>query len=345
MSFFLCCGGKMDNRARSVEVEASTRSKRNIPGGGGAAAGAAARGGSNSGESKNLVFFGSDARVFDLEQLLRASAEVLGKGTIGTAYKVVLVSERVLAVKRLRDVELSEQEFREKIEPVGAMVHRNLVPLRAYYYSKDEKLLVYDFISEGSVSALLHGTGKPQLHWRARLEIALDATRGIAYIHSTSPSASHGNLKSSNVLLLSGTALVSDHGLAPLRRPASFPGHPAPEVTDPRRISQNADVYSFGVLLLELLTGKAPAHPLLYEEAFDLPRWVQSVVKEEWASEVFDPELLQYQDVEDEMVQLLELAIDCTAQYHDKRPAMPDIVSRIEQIHRSSSHSDDHRHV
>ncbi|CAA7394920.1 unnamed protein product [Spirodela intermedia] len=372
--FFLFCGGRRENRTRSVEVaasphspgaEASTRTKGDAPGGGGAAAAAAsaavasaavvaARGESNSGASKNLVFFGSDARVFDVEELLRASAEVLGKGTFGTAYKAVLESERVLAVKRLRDVELPEQEFRAKIEPVGAMVHGNLVPLRAYYYSKDEKLLVYDFISEGSLSSLLHGTkgtGRPPLHWRTRVEIALDAARGVAYIHSTSPSASHGNLKSSNVLLLSGTALVSDHGLAPLASAVASPfsgrlsGYRAPEVTDSHRISQKADVYSFGVLLLELLTGKAPAQALLNEEAVDLPRWVQSVVKEEWASEVFDPELLRYQDVEDEMVQLLQLAIDCTAQYPDKRPAMPEIVSRIEQIHRSSSRSDDQQKV
>ena len=108
--------------------------------------------------SKKLAFFrGGGASVFDLEDLLRASAEVLGKGTFGTAYKAVLVTGAIVAVKRLKDVTLPEKEFKEKIEPVGAMEHPDLVPLRAYYYSRDEKLLVYDFMPMGSLSALLHG--------------------------------------------------------------------------------------------------------------------------------------------------------------------------------------------
>lgn len=111
----------------------------------------------NGGGVKKLVFFGNAARVFDLEDLLRASAEVLGKGTFGTAYKAVLEMGTVVAVKRLKDVTISDKEFKEKIEAVGAMDHENLVPLRAYYYSRDEKLLVHDYMAMGSLSALLHG--------------------------------------------------------------------------------------------------------------------------------------------------------------------------------------------
>ncbi|ONK59947.1 uncharacterized protein A4U43_C08F12590 [Asparagus officinalis] len=93
---------------------------------------------------------------FDLEDLLRASAEVLGKGTFGTAYKAVLEMGMVVAVKRLKDVNLSAREFKETFEGIRAMDHPNLVPLKAYYFSKDEKLLVYDFMPLGSLSALLH---------------------------------------------------------------------------------------------------------------------------------------------------------------------------------------------
>lgn len=110
-----------------------------------------------NGATKKLVFFGNAARVFDLEDLLRASAEVLGKGTFGTAYKAVLEMGTIVAVKRLKDVTISEREFKDKIEGVGAVNHENLVPLRAYYYSMDEKLLVYDYLTMGSLSALLHG--------------------------------------------------------------------------------------------------------------------------------------------------------------------------------------------
>lgn len=114
-------------------------------------------------------------------------------------------------------------------------------------------------------------------------------------------------------------------------------GYRAPEVTDPHRVSQKADVYSFGVLLLELLTGKAPAHSLTNGEGIDLPRWVQSVVRDEWTSEVFDLELLRYQNVEEDMVQLLQLAVDCTGSYPDNRPTMAEVTSKIEELCRWSS--------
>ncbi|MFQ6620176.1 hypothetical protein Gotur_000005 [Gossypium turneri] len=294
--------------------------------------------------NKKLVFFGNAPRVFDLEDLLRASAEVLGKGTFGTAYKATLDMGVVVAVKRLKDVVVSEKEFKEKMEIVGAMDHQNLVPLRAYYFSADEKLLVYDYMSTGSLSALLHGNkgaGRTPLNWDTRSSIALGAAKGIAYLHSKGPGISHGNIKSSNILLTTSyEARVSDFGLAQLSGPTSTPnrvdGYRAPEVTDARKVSQKADVYSFGVLLLELLTGKAPTHALTNEEGVDLPRWVQSVVREEWTAEVFDLELLRYQNVEEDMVQLLQLAINCTAQYPDKRPAMDEVTSQIEELCRSS---------
>ena len=185
------------------------------------------------------------------------------------------------------------------------------------------------------------GAGRTPLNWEIRSGISLGTARGIEYLHSRGSNVSHGNIKSSNILLTKNyDARVSDFGLAHLVGPSSTPnrvaGYRAPEVTDPRKVSQKADVYSFGVLLLELLTGKAPTHSILNEEGVDLPRWVQSIVREEWTSEVFDLELLRYQNVEEEMVQLLQLAIDCTAQYPDKRPAMSEVTKRIEELSRSS---------
>ncbi|KAF0912574.1 hypothetical protein E2562_015265 [Oryza meyeriana var. granulata] len=124
-----------------------------------AVAAAAAKTGGATGGSKKLIFFGPMAAAppFDLEDLLRASAEVLGKGAFGTAYKAVMESGSAVAVKRLKDVDLPEPEFRERIAAIGAVQHELVVPLRAYYFSKDEKLLVYDYMSMGSLSALLHG--------------------------------------------------------------------------------------------------------------------------------------------------------------------------------------------
>lgn len=188
------------------------------------------------------------------------------------------------------------------------------------------------------------GAGRTPLGWETRSNIALGAAKGIAYLHSQGSTISHGNIKSSNILLTTSfEGRVSDFGLAQLAAPTSAPnrvdGYRAPEVTDTRKVSQKADVYSFGVLLLELLTGKAPTHAVLNEEGVDLPRWVQSIVREEWTSEVFDLELLRFQSVEEDMVQLLQLAIDCTAQYPDKRPSMTEVTRQIEELCRSSSSS------
>ncbi|GAB4831581.1 hypothetical protein Ancab_005593 [Ancistrocladus abbreviatus] len=305
----------------------------------------AAKGG---GIDKSLVFFGNSAGGYDLDDLLKASAEVLGKGTYGTTYKAALDMGISVAVKRLKDVTVTEEEFRDKMETIGRMNHENLVALKAYYYSANERLLVYDYMPMGSLSALLHGnkgsSGSP-LNWDTRSTIALGAARCITYIHSQSPTTAHGNIKSSNILLSSSyEARLSDFGLAQLAIPAAAPnriaGYRAPEMTDTRKVSQKADVYSFGVFLLELLTGKAPTHAIFNEEGVDLPRWVQSLVKEEWAAEVFDVELLRYQNVEEEMVELLKLAIECTAQFPDSRPSMAEVTSRIEEICGSASHQE-----
>ena len=191
------------------------------------------------------------------------------------------------------------------------------------------------------------GAGRTPLNWEIRSGVALGAARGLEYLHSQGPNVSHGNIKSSTILLTkSYEARVSDFGLAHLVGPSSTPhrvaGYRAPEVTDPRKVSKKADVYSFGVLLLELLTGKAPTHTLLNEEGVDLPRWVQSVVKEEWTSEVFDLELLRYQNVDEEMVQVLQLAMDCAAQYPDKRPSMSVVTRRIGELCHSSLQDNAH---
>lgn len=133
--------GESKIQASTKAFESSDRSRRSGGGGG----------------KKNLVFLGKSVRAFDLEDLLRASAEVLGKGTFGTAYKATLETGVTLAVKRLKDSTVSEGEFRERMEQIGQLDHENLVPLRAYFFSRDEKLLVYDFMPMGSLSALLHG--------------------------------------------------------------------------------------------------------------------------------------------------------------------------------------------
>lgn len=111
-------------------------------------------------------------------------------------------------------------------------------------------------------------------------------------------------------------------------------GYRAPEVTDPRKVSQLSDVYSFGVILLELLTAKSPIHTMGGDEVVHLVRWVHSVVREEWTSEVFDIELLRYPNIEEEMVEMLQIGLACASRMPEQRPKMSDVVRRVEEIRR-----------
>ncbi|GAB2226614.1 hypothetical protein Droror1_Dr00022427 [Drosera rotundifolia] len=299
-----------------------------------------------------MVFFEENGRRFELEDLLRASAEMLGKGGFGTAYKAVLDDGFVVAVKRMKEAQGGggggRREFEQQMEVLGRLRHQNVVALKAYYFARDEKLLVFDYMPNGSLFWLLHGNrgpGRTPLDWTTRLKIAAGAARGVAFLHNStkSPKLIHGNIKSSNVLIdKAGNARVSDFGLSafvPATASTRNNGYRAPETLDGRKLTQSADVYSFGVLLLELLTGKCPSsldgggpYGVTVSGAIDLPRWVQSVVREEWTAEVFDLELMRYKDIEEEMVGLLQIAMACASPSPDQRPKMNQVIKLIDEI-------------
>ncbi|XP_074557772.1 putative inactive receptor kinase At5g67200 [Curcuma longa] len=239
------------------------------------------------GKTGSLVFCAGEAPACTLEQLMRASAEMLGRGSLGSTYKAALSGGKLaVTVKRLDKRKLaaaSKDLFERHMDNVGRLRHPNLVPLRAYFRADEERMLVYDYLPNGSLHSLIHGSrstkAKP-LHWTSCLKIADDVVQGLAYIHQASHLV-HGNIKSSNVLLGSDfEARLTDNCLSfllELSDNQNASGYRAPEtrVSD-QQLTPSSDIYAFGVLLLELLTGKPPVHhPVLIPS--DLLVWVHSV--------------------------------------------------------------------
>ncbi|GLT49386.1 hypothetical protein SLA2020_229460 [Shorea laevis] len=281
-------------------------------------------------KSGNLVFSTGEAEVYTLEQLMRASAELLGRGTIGTTYKAVLDNRLILTVKRLdagKTAVTSSEEFEQHMDIVSRFRHPNLVQIRAYFQSKGERLVIYDYQPNGSLFNLIHGSrstrAKP-LHWTSCLKIAEDVAQGLAYIHQASKLV-HGNLKSSNVLLGADfEACLTDYCLAVLANSSSVEdpdsaAYRAPEARkSSRRATPKSDVYAFGVLLLELLTGRHPSqHPVLVPH--DLLDWVRTI-REDGSGEY------------NRLGMLTEVASVCSLTSPEQRPAMWQVLKMIQEI-------------
>ncbi|KAI7995928.1 Inactive leucine-rich repeat receptor-like serine/threonine-protein kinase [Camellia lanceoleosa] len=306
----------------------------------------------------SLVFCGGggEEMSYSLEDLLKASAETLGRGTMGSTYKAVMETGFIVTVKRLKDARYPRpEELRRHMEVLGRLRHPNVVPIRAYFQAKEERLLVYDYFPNGSLFSLIHGSrpsggGKP-LHWTSCLKIAEDLATGLLYIHQN-PSLTHGNLKSSNVLLGSDfESCLTDYGLTAFKNPntleestASSLFYRAPECRDPRKPpTQQADVYSFGVLLLELLTGKTPFQDLVQEHGSDIVRWVRSVREEE--TESGDDPASSNEASEEKLGALLNIAMACVSLAPEHRPAMREVLRMIRETRAEaqvSSNSSDH---
>ncbi|XP_030530507.2 probable leucine-rich repeat receptor-like protein kinase At1g68400 [Rhodamnia argentea] len=327
-----CCYRKKRRRSESLS-EAKTRAQKQTHG----------INGGGSGNGGELVVFGR-RRGFDrVDDLLRSSAELLGKGIVGTTYKVVMADGGTVVVKRVREaLRRRRKEADVKLREIGGLRHPNVVSLRAFYHSQDEMLLVYDYLPRGSLHSLLHenrGPGRTPLDWTTRIRLAAGAASGLAYLHEYSNAKLvHGHLTSSNIIVDDGgSACVSDIGLHQLL-PSPFlsnDAHAAPELmlnnnhgSTQRKYTQKCDVYSFGVVILEILTGKVATG----EGETSLVRWVQRVPQEEWKREVFDFELLGYKEMEEDMTSLLQVALLCLATLPSNRPKMRVVHNMIEDI-------------
>ncbi|TVU47420.1 hypothetical protein EJB05_07023, partial [Eragrostis curvula] len=283
---------------------------------------------------------------FTADDLLCATAEILGKSTYGTVYKATMEDGSYVAVKRLREkVAKNQKEFEMEVNALGKIRHPNLLPLRAYYVGpKGEKLLVFDYMPKGNLASFLHARAPDSspVDWPTRMNIAVGVARGLHHLH-TDANIVHGNLTSSNILLdEDNNAKIADGGLSRLMSAAANTsviaaagvlGYRAPELLKQKKANTKTDIYSLGVVMLELLTGKSPGDTT---NGLDLPQWVASVVEEEWTNEVFDLELMKDaaagSETGEELVKTLKLALHCVDPSPPARPEAQQVLRQLEQI-------------
>lgn len=305
-----------------------------------------------------LSFVREDRPQFDLTDLLRASAEVLGSGNLGSSYKAVLLDDQTLVVKRFNQMHNVEKEdFHENMRRLARLEHPNLLPLVAYYYRKEEKLLVYDYIQNGSLASHLHGNHsaeKPALDWPTRLNIIKGVAKGLAYLHRELPASlntPHGHLKSSNVVLDDGfQPLLMDYGLVPVVNQEQVQNllvaYKSPEYIKCSRITRKSDVWNLGILILETLTSKFPTNYLTQDgsghymsressSASSSPAWAGFVGREDFdinAVSVIDAEMENRDNSEGEIIKLLKIGMACCQEDEDKRLDLKEALDEIEAI-------------
>lgn len=298
-----------------------------------------------------LVLFDSRSSspdwISNPESLLNKAAEI-GEGVFGTVYKVSFggLQVRMVAIKKLVTSNIIQypEDFDREVRILGKAKHPNLISLKGYYWTPQLQLLVSEFATNGSLQAKLHGRlpSTPPLSWANRFKIVLGTAEGLAHLHhSFRPPIIHYNIKPSNILLDENyNAKISDFGLARLltkldkhvisNRFQSALGYVAPELAcQSLRVNEKCDVYGFGILILELVTGR---RPIEYGEdnVVILNDHVRVLLEQGNALDCVDPTMGDYPD--DEVLPVLKLALVCTSQIPSSRPSMAEVVQILQVI-------------
>ncbi|KAI3505601.1 hypothetical protein L1887_27734 [Cichorium endivia] len=305
--------------------------------------------------STQLHFLMKDRERFELEDLLGAEAEVLGGGSLGTSYKAMLPGGINMVVKRFKQPSYVEKEdFDAHMRLMGNLSHPNLLPLVAFN-KKEHILFITDFAVNVSLASHLHATVKdepdePRLDWPTRLKIIQGVARGLAYLYQELPHLSlpHGLLKSSHVLLDDNfNPLLADYALVPILNKEHAQLHmvayKSPEFTQHECVTKKTDIWCLGILILEIMTGKAPKNYLEQGRGGegDLKTLVNSVGWEEWTDKVFDKDMNWTKNNEIEMIDLMEIGIHCCESDTTKRWSMRKAIEKILGLKEGEDDEDD----
>lgn len=279
----------------------------------------------------------------DLHIATRNFSEKLGSGGFGSVYKGTLAGSIPIAVKKLERPEGGEKQFRMEVSTIGMIQHVNLVRLRGFCSEGDRRLLVYDYMPNGSLNTFLFREHKKFLDWKTRFQIALGAARAIAYLHEGCRDCIvHCDIKPENILLDEDfNAKVSDFGMAKLigrdfscvlTTMRGTRGYLAPEWISGLPITAKADVYSFGMTLLEIMGGRRNIESGNVEsEKWFFPTWAAKQVRLGNILELVDDRLGKDIDVE-EVRRTAMVAIWCIQDGEGSRPRMGTIVKMLEGV-------------
>ncbi|XP_010249724.1 PREDICTED: proline-rich receptor-like protein kinase PERK1 [Nelumbo nucifera] len=296
------------------------------------------------------IALGFSKSTFTYEELAMATdgfsnANLLGQGGFGYVHRGVLPNGKEVAVKQLKAGSgQGEREFQAEVEIISRVHHKHLVSLVGYCMAGSQRMLVYEFVPNNTLEFHLHGKGRPTMDWPTRLKIALGSAKGLAYLHEDcNPKIIHRDIKSANILLdFKFEAKVADFGLAKFssdgnthvstRVMGTF-GYLAPEYASSGKLTDKSDVFSFGVMLLELITGRRPvdtSQTFMDDSLVDWARPLLTRALEDGNYDTLaDPRLDGDYD-QSGMARMVACAASCVRHSARRRPRMSQIVRALE---------------
>ncbi|XP_038977135.1 wall-associated receptor kinase 3-like [Phoenix dactylifera] len=301
--------------------------------------------------SKGVAF-----KIYTVEELKRATNNfntdrVLGQGGFGTVYKGIFEDKTVVAIKKPKKMEVDQiEEFAKEMFILSQINHKNVVKLLGCCLEVKVPMLVYEFVSNGTLSDHLHGRNQnSSLNLDMRLTIAVESAEALAYLHSwASPPILHCDVKSANILLDENfTAKVSDFGASKLvpNGPTQYVsviqgtlGYLDPEFQADGRLTNKSDVYSFGVVLLELLTGKRAIYSEGSEEKRSLVASFYRAMNEDRLLQILDDQVKDEGGIE-LLEQIADLAGRCLDRRGEDRPTMKEVAEELEKLRKFKQHS------
>uniref|UniRef100_A0A6N2M7S1 non-specific serine/threonine protein kinase n=1 Tax=Salix viminalis TaxID=40686 RepID=A0A6N2M7S1_SALVM len=298
----------------------------------------------DSEDEEVLLGVGPRPNTFSYSQLRTATEDFspsnkLGEGGYGPVYKGMLSDGREVAVKKLSVASnQGTNQFVTEIATISAVQHRNLVKLYGCCIEANRRLLVYEYLENKSLDKTLFGKDGIHLDWPTRLNICLGTARGLAYLHEESrPRIVHRDVKASNILLDANLfPKISDFGLAILyddkkthisTRVAGTIGYLAPEYAMRGHLTEKADVFGFGVVALEILSGRANSDSSLDDERVYLLEWAWNLHESGQSLQLIDPSVIEFD--ENEALRVVGVALLCTQASPAMRPAMSRVVAML----------------